>query len=462
MACFKLEEIIAVVGGRLSGGDPQLTVSGICTDSRQVKRGDLFLALKGERFDGHQFLNEAVKAGAAALLVMEDTGFDYGAPVIRTGDTLKALGAIARWHREKFMIPVIGITGSNGKTTTKDLTASVLAAKFRVVKTEANYNNEIGLPLTLLRIDPQTEAVVVEMGMRGLGQIQELASIAEPEIGVLTNIGQAHLELLGSEANIAKAKYELIEALPENGIAVINGDDPWMRRMPTPSRVTVFRYGLDHPGLDYRASIIKTLESGTLIKVTGGGEEFEVRTPLPGRFNVYNTLAAIVCGRALGLSIPEIKAGLAHPTVTGRRLKIFTRNGLRIIDDTYNASPASVKAALDVLSQMETKGRKIAVLADMLELGAAASQAHYEVGAYAGKGRIDYLLAYGDLAANYAAGFNSITAGKAEYFSNKPDLIRKLKNMAQPGDAILVKGSRGMKMEEVVAVLAEEEALAHE
>jgi UDP-N-acetylmuramoyl-tripeptide--D-alanyl-D-alanine ligase len=453
MVNFKLSEVIKIVNGRLIKGDPELIVSGVSTDSRKIKRGDLFLAIKGERFDGHQFLSDAVNAGAAALLVMDDTNWSGETPVIKTDDTLKAFGAIARFHRQRFKTPVIGITGSNGKTTTKDLVAAVLSQKYNVVKTEANYNNEIGLPLTLLEMDQNTQAVVVEMGMRGLGQIRNLATIAEPEIGVITNIGQAHLELLGSEANIAKAKSELIESLPPNGIAVLNGDDPWIRRMVIPDQARSIWFGLEDSNLDYRAVEIGNSGEGIRFQVEENGVGFKLFLPLPGRLNVYNALAAVAVGRILGLSFQEIGKGLAEPIMTGGRLKILNRNQLRIIDDTYNASPVSVKAALEVLCGFPGPGKKIAVLADMLELGEAAIDLHFEIGEYAANLGVNHLLAYGDLARNYAQGFTGITPGKAEYFSNKTELIRALKEVARPGDSILIKGSRGMKMEEIVEAI---------
>lgn len=462
MASFKLKEIISIVNGHLIKGDPEATVSGINTDSRKIKRGELFVALKGERFDGHQFLNEAVQAGASALLVMEKIDIGGETPLIMTDDTLKALGAIARFHRQRFKVPVIGVTGSNGKTTTKDLIAAVLSQKYNIVKTEANYNNEIGLPLTLLEMDQTTQAVVVEMGMRGLGQIRNLASIAQPELGVITNIGQAHLELLGSEANIAKAKAELLESLPPNGIAVLNGDDHWIRQMSIPHQVRPLWFGLNDTNLDYRAVVLENNGEGILFQVISKTEKFEIFLPLPGRLNVYNALAAIAIGRVLGLSIQEIKEGLAAPAMTGGRLKILNRNQLRIIDDTYNASPASVKAALEVLCGFPGPGKKIAVLADMLELGQASIDAHFEVGAYAANHGVDQLLAYGELARKYVEGFTSITPGKAEYFSTKTEIIRAIKKMARPGDSILIKGSRGMKMEEVVEALSSEGVVKHE
>ncbi|NLW48330.1 MAG: UDP-N-acetylmuramoyl-tripeptide--D-alanyl-D-alanine ligase [Firmicutes bacterium] len=454
MVNFKLSEILQIIGGRLLQGDPELPVTGISTDSRKIKQGDLFLALKGERFDGHQFLSEAVKAGAAALLVMEDPGLDLETPVISVDDTLKALGSIASAHRQKYKVPIIGITGSNGKTTTKDLVAAVLSQKYSIVKTKGNFNNEIGLPLTLLEMDENTEAVVVEMGMRGLGQISYLSSLAQPEIGIITNVGQAHLELLGSQANIAKAKAELIEALPPHGTAILNGDDPLIRQMPVPDQVNLIRFGIDHQELDYQAAVIKTNNEETLFRVSSGGKEFDISLPLPGRLNVYNALVAIIIGLSFNLTLSEIQQGLAVPKLTERRLKIFKHNQMLIIDDTYNASPASVRAALEVLCQTVGSGRKIAILADMLELGDSSSVCHREVGEYAAKLGVDYLFAYGNLAENYVSGFNSITPEKAEYFSNKAKLVREMKNFMLPGDSVLIKGSRGMKMEEIVEALS--------
>ena len=462
MADFKLEEIVLATGGILLQGASSRMVTGITIDSRKLKSGELFLALKGERFNGHSFVTEAVSSGAAAVLVMEDIDFSQlnGTPVIKVRNTLAALGAIAGFHRERFDIPVIGITGSNGKTTTKDMIAAVLAEQMTVVKTEANFNNEVGLPLTLLKISPETQVAVVEMGMRGLGQIRQLTEIARPTIGVVTNVGLTHLELLGTQENIARAKQELVESLPESGLAVLNGDDNIVRGMGTVTQARVIYYGIDGPKLNYRACRIKLIENGSQFKVATKDKdikgEFELRIAIPGRHNILNVLAAVAVARELGLNVVQIRKGLQKPDITEKRLKIFKKNGYSIIDDTYNASPASVKAALDVLKADQSGRRKIVVLADMLELGDQAGAIHFEIGVYAGQIGVDRLFAYGDLAREYIAGINRVSSERGFYFSSKQDLINELKRYLTPGDTILVKGSRGMRMEEIVTAISNE------
>lgn len=456
MVEFTIEEIIAAVDGRLLQGNPKLRVRGVNTDSRQIQAGELFIALKGERFDGHCFVETAAQSGAAAAVVMETVAAPPGLTVIQVADTLAALGAIARAHRRRFNIPTIGITGSNGKTTTKDLIAAVLEQACRVIKTEQNFNNEIGLPLTLFKISETTEATVVEMGMRGLGQIRQLATIAEPTIGVVTNVGLTHLELLKTQENIAKAKAELVEALGPNGVAVLNGDDPLVRAMQSLNRGKTVLYGIDAEGLDYRATGIKSMVSVSEFTAETPDGTLAIKLPLPGRHNILNALAAIAVAKTIGLSDSVIQAGLLKPQMTGKRLNILEQNGYRIIDDTYNASPTSVRAALDVLAGMQS-GRRIAVLADMLELGPEAVRLHHDLGSYAACLGVDQVLAFGDLARHYVAGFNAVTSNNGLHFDDKNSLIDYLKSFLRPGDCILVKGSRGMKMEEIVAALSHKE-----
>jgi UDP-N-acetylmuramoyl-tripeptide--D-alanyl-D-alanine ligase len=458
MLDFTLRQLATAAGGRLVQGDPGLGISGLSTDSRRISPGELFVALKGERFDGHRFLEAVVRAGAAAVLVAEDVDLPEPVGVIQVADTLKALGAIARAHRERFSIPVVGITGSNGKTTTKDLIAAVLEESLRVVKTEKNFNNEIGLPLTLLKIDTATEAAVVEMGMRGLGQIRELAGIAGPTLAVVTNVGLTHLELLHSRENIARAKAELVEALGDHGVAILNGDDPYVRSMQSRTRAKAVLYGIEAATLDYRASHIESTASGARFTVMSGGEPLDIELPLPGRHNIMNALAAVAVGRELGLKDQAIINGLRAPQMTGKRLNIIEINRCRVIDDTYNASPTSVRAALDVLNELGKGKRKIAVLGDMLELGPEAAVIHREIGKYAAVAGIDRLFAFGELAREYVSGFRSLNPA-GEYFDSKPALIDRLKNELRPDDQILVKGSRGMKMEEVIAAVWEEESV---
>jgi UDP-N-acetylmuramoyl-tripeptide--D-alanyl-D-alanine ligase len=457
MVEFTLDELMAATGGVLIHRGSCQTFTGVSTDSRQINPGEIFVALKGERFNGHDFLTTVTQLGAAALIVMDDGPIFEGITIIKVTDTLKALGNIARFHRRRFAVPLIAITGSNGKTTTKDLVASILGKELSLVKTEANYNNEIGLPLTLLKLNSQTEATVVEMGMRGLGQIRNLARIAEPTIGLVTNVGLTHLELLQTQDNIAKAKSELVESLPYDGLAILNGDDAWVREMGNCTQARKVYYGIEGPNLDYQAEIVEMTDSGSRFKANLNDGSIAITLPVPGRHNVMNAIAAIAAAKELGVTEQSIQNGLADPELSGKRLNIIEKNGYRVIDDTYNASPTSVKAAIDVLQSGQSGERKIAVLADMLELGPTADEIHYEIGMYAARKKIDHLFAFGDLAKKYAEGMNKLAEGRGEYFSDKQALIKKLKAYIKPGDFILVKGSRGMKMEEIVYALSTEE-----
>ncbi len=457
MVEFTLDELITATGGVLIQRGSRQTFTGVSTDSRQINPGEIFIALKGERFNGHDFLAIAAQLGAAALIVMDDGPTFEGITIIKVMDTLKALGDIARFHRRRFQAPLIAITGSNGKTTTKDFVASIIGKELSLVKTEANYNNEIGLPLTLLKISTQTQATVVEMGMRGLGQIQNLAGIAEPTIGLVTNVGLTHLELLKTQENIAKAKSELVEALPQSGLAILNGDDALVRKMENSTRARKVFYGIDGPNLDYQAEIIEMTDSGSRFKAIFKNGSIAINLPVPGRHNIMNAIAAVAAAKELGISEQSIQKGLAEPELSGKRLNIIEKNGYRVIDDTYNASPTSVKAAIDVLHSSQSGERKIAILADMLELGPTAAQIHYEIGTYAARKGIDHLFAFGDLAKKYAEGMNELAKGHGEYFLEKQALIERLKAYIKPGDFILVKGSRGMKMEEIVNALSTEE-----
>ncbi|MGD9154748.1 MAG: UDP-N-acetylmuramoyl-tripeptide--D-alanyl-D-alanine ligase [Bacillota bacterium] len=459
MLDLTLGQIVTTVDGCLLQGNPQVRVMGLSTDSRQVQSGELFIALRGERFDGHCFLEAVALAGAAAAVVMErPVAPPAGLALILTADTLTALGAISRAHRRRFTLPVIGITGSNGKTTTKDLLASVLERACPVVKTERNFNNEIGLPLTLLKINSATAATVVEMGMRGRGQIRQLARIALPNIAVVTNVGLTHLELLGTQANIARAKGELVEELDPAGLAVLNGDDPYVREMRGLTAARAVFYGIDAPRLDYRAVAIRLRETGCEYVAATPRGELPISLPLPGRHNILNSLAALAVAKELGFEDAAVQAGLAFPTLTGKRLHIVEHKGYRIIDDTYNASPTSVRAALEVLAGATAPGRRIAVLADMLELGPEGPELHRGLGEYAAAVGIDWLLGHGELAREYVAGFNARQAGgTGVHYQSKTTLINELQHMAQPGDLILIKGSRDMQMEAVVAALTNKE-----
>lgn len=455
MPSFVLQEIITATKGKLLWPKDNIKLTGVSIDSRTIRRNELFVALRGENFDGHDFINQAVAEGAGGVIVDQDPQEDLGIPVILVPDTLKALGDLACYHRLRFSIPVIGVTGSNGKTTTKELIASVLGQKMNVVKTEKNFNNEIGLPLTLLKIDSSTEAVVVEMGMRGRGQIEYLANFARPNLGVVTNVGITHLELLGTKEAIFETKAELIQSLPSDGIAVLNGDDPLVAKMAGYFSGKSFFYSFGGhnavPGIEPALWVKERFsrESGEEVLVENVWGEFRFTLPLVGRHNIANALAASIIGLLLDLSPQEIAEGLQRVSMMDNRLRRLEVDGITILDDTYNASPASVQAALEVLHKLKNPGRKIAVLGDMLELGKITLQAHQQIGELVAANDCAALFAYGPATKETVR----IAKGKgifAQHFTDKEELWESLRNFQKSGDAVLVKGSRGMKMEEIV------------
>ncbi len=480
---FTAEEAArAAEGALLAGTGLGASLTGVAADSRQVGPGDLFVAIRGERVDGHDFVPTAAQRGAAGVLVSRVDpawGLPPQVAVIQVDDPVRALGRLARYHRRRLPVRLTAITGSVGKTSTKDLTAAVLARRFRLLKSEGNLNTEVGLPLTLLRLTAETEAAVVEMGMRGLGQIQYLASLAEPQVGLITNIGRTHLELLGSEENIAWAKSELLEALPAEGLAILNDDDPWTPVVSGRSRARVLRYGWERVAAgdfppagsrpDVYAAGVRALGArGTSFRLFTPEGWAEVVLPLPGRHNVANALAAAAVGTAWGLSPADIAAGLGEARISDKRMNVFQAGAVTILDDTYNASPVSTIAALEVLKGLEGR-RRVAVLGNMLELGEYAEEGHREVGLAAVRLGVDVLLTVGDLARHIAAGAQEAQEAQGPQGSQGPQARRAhtdvhhapdrhaaeplLAELVRPGDVVLVKGSRGMAMEELVAVL---------
>jgi UDP-N-acetylmuramoyl-tripeptide--D-alanyl-D-alanine ligase len=459
MAQFTVNELSHATGGVLRQGAESTPVFGVSTDSRKVREGDAFIALVGESFDGHAFVAQCLAKGVAGVIVSHavDVAVPQHAFFLEVENTLYALQDIARFHRQRYDIPVIGVTGSNGKTTTKDMIAAVLVQRFTTLKTQANFNNEIGLPLTLLGLNDEHQAAVVEMGMRGLGEIRELADIALPNLAVVTNVSETHMELLGSIGNIARAKAELVESLSDNGIAFLNSDDILVKSMADRCRGDVVFYGTGVDA-DVRAVDIVSLgECGTRATVRAGDKTFSVTIPVPGRHNVVNALAAIAVGLRLGMTEEEIRQGLAQFSPSAMRLDIrTTKQGYKVINDVYNASPLSMRAALDTLCDIATN-RKIAVLGDMLELGSISEQAHREVGEYAARRGIACVLTLGGQAQFIAEGARKFGSKLdcIESFMELETLINRLIEVARPGDIILVKGSRGMRMERVAAALDE-------
>jgi UDP-N-acetylmuramoyl-tripeptide--D-alanyl-D-alanine ligase len=423
---FTLDEILQITQGqsRQTGhagykSTGQVVFKGISTDTRTIQPGDLFVSLVGEKFDGHQFVAEAVKKGATGVLIsnVQCQMSNECKIIIKVKNTLKALQQLAEYHRKRFKIPVIGITGSSGKTTTKDMLASILSEAGSTLKNEENFNNEIGVPLTLLKLNKKHKAAVIEMAMQGPGEITELVNIAHPTIAVITNIGEAHLLQLKTKKNVAKAKAEILDGAKH---AVLNADDPYFDYLSaqaqkrTSAKVKTF-------GINRKADVMPRDLKG-------------IKLPVPGKYNVYNALAAVAVAKILGLSNKQIKKGLEKFKPSGKRSEIIDLpNGVRIINDCYNANPSSMKAALELLA--EQSSRKIAVLGEMLELGKRSKAAHKKILALARK-----------------LGINAVfTFGKAwpKAFLTKQKLIKKVKSMIAPEDTILIKGSRGTKMEEV-------------
>jgi len=446
-------EVYRAIGGRLLQGDEGVEVARVCTDTRQIKPGDLFFALRGERFDAHDFIDRAVAGGAAAVVVSRAMDVDPRVPVIRVGDTLAGLQALAAYHRRWFTVPVVGITGSSGKTTTKDMVAAVLETRFPVLKTRGNFNNEIGLPLTLLDFSPEHGAGVVEMAMRGPGEINALCRLARPTCAVITNIGVAHLERLGSVENIARAKGELLEHISPDGFALLPGDSPHAGEQARRCHGRVLYFGLDE-GLDIYARDIRREGAGNRFTVVMGDVSFEVHLPLPGRHNVQNALAAAGVGLLLGLTPAEVTAGLSRIALSGMRMDIMEGNNYTIINDAYNANPDSTCAALQSLEELaaEDGRRAVAVLGDMLELGAGAVDGHRRVGAAAVRHGVALLVTVGELSRETAEGARRSggAPGGVIDCNNKKEALQVLRRELRPGDVVLVKGSRGMRMEEII------------
>ena len=467
MIRLEAAEIALCSGGSLLYGSREAKVNGVSIDSRAVIFGDLFIPLRGST-DGHAYIEDAIRAGAAGFLI-ESSAISSGMKppagaqfAVEVDDTLRAFQAIAGYYRLKLSATVIGVTGSTGKTTTKDMLAGILAKSMNVVSTTKNYNNEIGVPLTILKADLDTSALVVEMGMRGLGQIKELAEIAAPDIGVVTNIGQAHIELLGTQERIAQAKAELIEAISAEGAAILNADCLWSTSISNRSSARTVTYGIADG--DVRASGIEVDELGraSFSLTIGDSSSYRVRLAVPGRHNVYNALAAIAVGIELGLTIDSIRLALAECKPTSMRMEMVkTERGVLILNDSYNANPVSMEAALSTLMDIETKGRRIAVLGDMLELGPVSSDAHRRVGEVVAALGVEILVAIGvegQLIAESAvrSGMNHkavITCRDAQ------TATQVLGQLSFERDVVLVKASRGMGLEKIVeALVAYDEA----
>lgn len=449
---FDLERIARITGGDFSGRKVNCQLSGISTDSRNINPGSLFVPLRGERFNGHDYLSQAVKNGAAACL-SEEVVAGLSVPVIRVTDTLRALGDIAAVYRLQLNGPLVAITGSAGKTTTKEMLSTILEQIAPGLKTAGNFNNLIGLPLTLFRLQQEHQWAVLEMGTSALGEIERLTEIAQPTIGVITNIGAAHLETLQGLDGVSRAKGELFAGMP-GGTAILNLDDPRVAQLPIANGVKKLTYGLAAEA-QVRAEAIETQSAGVNFDLCFSGQKQRVRLPIPGRHNVSNALAAAAAALEMTVPLEKIVTGLAQFTAVAGRLDLspLPCGGL-LLDDSYNSNPLSAQVALDALASLSGRGRRIAVLGDMLELGEKSAQMHEDLGGKVAK-IADALIAVGQYAVNICRGAEA--AGmKSEQMIVVADAaaaIDPLLGQQHPGDKILVKGSRGVQLEKIVEAL---------
>ncbi len=441
-----LRQIEQATGGRLYGEDVRLC--SVVIDSREANPGALYVAIRGERFDGHDFCEAAMQNGAAAVVCEKEPRTNI--PCVLVKDTRQALLDIAGLYRDtRKDVKLIAVTGSVGKTTTKEMTHAVLARKYNTLKTEGNLNNEIGMPKTLFRIAPETQAAVIEMGMNHFGEIARMTAAAKPDAAIITNIGVSHIEFLGSRDGILKAKTEVINGMPVGAPLFVNGDNDKLKDF-TDSRCRVVRFGIDARHADIRAEDIVEENGATRFTVRFNNSAQSVKIPLIGRHQVYNALAAFGAGLLFDVPPADIAEGLATYTPAGMRQRIRQISGITVIEDCYNASPDSQKAALNVLSETKAS-RRIAVLGDMLELGAYSEEAHRQVGAYAAHSGIDALYCCGTAAKAMAKAAEHTVP--TAYFTNKDDLFAALSAALRPGDAVLFKASRGMAFEEVIQKL---------
>ena len=442
-------QIADACSGKILYGDPKTVVTSVSADSRKIEKGALFVPIIGEKNDAHKFIPSAFKAGAAAVLSQEPSS-PCGKAIISVKNTLTALQSIAAAYRNKFSIPFIGVTGSVGKTTTREMTALALSSELNVMKTHGNFNSQIGLPLTMFSLDENHEAAVMEMGMSNFGEMERLAKIARPDFAVVTNIGLSHIGQLKTKENIMKEKLHIADCFGENSAAFLNGDDEMLYSLKGRLPFDVIYYGTGSNS-DFRAVNIEThSEFSKFEYIVPGGNHGCVTLPVPGKHYILDALAALaVCAR-LGVSLNKAAAALSNYRPLSMRQQIRSINGITVIDDSYNSSPDALKESINVLSGFKG-GKRIAVLADMLELGDFSQKAHFSAGIHAAKSDIDSIFAIGEHAKAIADGAFSVRPDMdCRVFGSNADALMAVKESLSPGDTVLVKGSRGMHTDEIV------------
>jgi UDP-N-acetylmuramoyl-tripeptide--D-alanyl-D-alanine ligase len=445
-----ISQIAKFAGASLSSGDGSVVINKIRTDSRTLKRGELFVALRGENFDGHNFVKAVAKAGAAGAIVASSWQGEVPETfaLIRAEDTLQAYQELSANYRRSLSLKVVAITGSNGKTSTKDFAAAVLARRFQVTKTEGNFNNHFGLPRTILEANSRDEVAVWEIGMNHPGEVAALARLAIPDVAIITNIGVAHIEFMESREAIAAEKGALAEAVGAQGTVILNADDPFTESMAKRTRGKVLLAGTIAGTV--RASEITQSESGTDFTIMEGAHRCRAQLPVPGLHMVQNALLAVAAGRVFGLSLEDCAAGLVAAPLAKARLQIKEIQGLRFLDDSYNANPDSMKAALRTLVELDADGKRVAVLGEMRELGSKSEQCHREVGETAAALKVDHLITIGNVAATIAQAAEHAGLEKSVAVRSASEAADLLSKIAKPGDLVLIKGSRAARTEQVI------------
>ena len=449
---FSFEELVSALEGTIVVNNDNKNFKGTCIDNRKVTEDCIFFAIKGERFNANNVAIDVLEKGAS-IAVVDEVNFkkedaEGKGIVIKVDNTVKAMLKLANFYRRKLNLKVIGVTGSCGKTSTKDLIAAVLSTKYNVFKTEGNFNSEIGLPLMILQLTSEHDVAVLEMGMSDLGEIKRLAEAAEPDMAVITNIGLSHLENLKTQDNILKAKMEITEYFTKDNILVVNAEDERLKNLNS-NDYKIEKIGYNHE-YDVYASNIILREEETEFLAHAFGEKAVFNLPMAGKHNVLNTMLAIEVAECLNVSFKQMVKGLENLEATSMRLQVIKKEGITIINDCYNASPDSMRSSLDVLSAYKDC-RKVAILGDMYELGDESERAHFEVGKYA-KDKVDILIVIGRYIKNFKDGFNN---DNIIMYNTKEECIKELKNIVKLDDVVLIKASRGVKLEDVVKKLEE-------
>ncbi|EJT5913101.1 UDP-N-acetylmuramoyl-tripeptide--D-alanyl-D-alanine ligase [Clostridium perfringens] len=449
---LNLQEIVKATKGALLKEADVKEIKAVSTDTRKIEEGTMFIALKGENFNGNNYVLDAFNKGAK-IAIVDEVKCDLNelkedVALIKVQNTGRALMDLAKFYREKLGLKVVGITGSAGKTSTKDLVAAVLSDKYKVFKTKGNFNNEIGLPLMILELDSTYDVAILEMGMRGLGQIKELAEIASPDLGIITNIGISHIEILKTRENILKAKMEIATFFDKNNTLVVCGNDDFLGSLPS-AEYKIVKTGVGE-NFKIGAKNIALEELSSKFTVYDGEKEEEFSLDMPGEHNISNLMLGIAIAKELGVSFEEMKRGLNNIEATSMRLELIKKDGFSILNDCYNSSPVAVKSAIDVMKNIEGK-RRIAVLGTMRELGHKSEEAHEEIGKYAKENGIEKVLCFGDFSENIKEGYGE----GCTVYENKEELIKDLLNIICDGDIILVKASRSLKFEEITKALLE-------